>query len=75
MPPTLAIAKTAPAQALLQWLTNYAGFKLQSAPSLHSLWTPITNGITINGLSVQAAQLSSGDVVQVGDQHFVGVRP
>jgi hypothetical protein len=49
-PPTLTIAKTASAQAVLQWLTNYPGYRLESALSLNAprLWTPITNGITVN---------------------------
>jgi len=43
-------------------------------------WTPrgvriedqdSANGITINGLTVHAAQLSSGDVIQIGDQQLV----
>src|SRR5690349_16699021 len=43
-------------------------------------WTPrgvriedqdSANGIMVNGLTVHAAQLSSGDVIQVGDQHLV----
>jgi hypothetical protein len=49
--PALAIAKTAPAEVLLQWPTSYPGFTLESALSLGtgSLWTPITNGITVSG--------------------------
>src|SRR2546426_7322439 len=49
--PTLTIAKTPPAQILLQWPTNYPGFMLESALSLNvpSLWQPITNGVTTNG--------------------------
>jgi pSer/pThr/pTyr-binding forkhead associated (FHA) protein len=43
-------------------------------------WTPrgvriedqdSANGLTVNGLTVHAAQLSSGDVIQIGDQRFV----
>lgn len=43
-------------------------------------WTPrgvriedqdSANGITVNGLTVHAAQLSSGDAIQIGDQHLV----
>ncbi len=43
-------------------------------------WTPrgvriedqdSANGITVNGLTVHAAQLSSGDVIQIGDQRLV----
>ena len=29
------------------------------------------NGVTVNGLTVHAAQLSSGDVIQIGDQRLV----
>jgi hypothetical protein len=49
-PPTLTIAKTASAQAVLQWLTNYPAYRLESALSLNAprLWTPVTNGITVN---------------------------
>lgn len=50
-PPRLTIAKTAPAEALLQWPTNYPGFMVQSAlsPGAGSLWQPITEVVTING--------------------------
>jgi hypothetical protein len=50
-PPTLTVAKTAPAQVLLQWPTNYTGFVVESALSLAapSLWQPFTNVVTING--------------------------
>ncbi len=43
-------------------------------------WTPrgvriedqdSANGLTVNGLTVHAAQLSSGDVIQIGDQRLV----
>jgi len=49
--PTLTIAKTAPALATLQWPTNSSGFTLESSLSLNagSIWSPITNGITMNG--------------------------
>ena len=41
-PPSLTIAKTAPAEVLLQWPTNYTGFMVESALSLDaaSLWQP-----------------------------------
>jgi len=49
--PRLTIAKTTPAQAVLQWPTNYTGFAVQSAPSLGAplLWQPFNNPVTING--------------------------
>lgn len=50
-PPRLTIAKTAPAEAFLEWPTNYAGFMVESALSLESgsLWRPFTNVVTVNG--------------------------
>ena len=50
-PPSLTVAKTAPAEVLLQWPTNYTGFMVESALSLEasSLWQPIINGVTTNG--------------------------
>ena len=50
-PPSLTVAKTAPAEVLLQWPTNYTGFLVESVLSLDapSLWQPITNVVTING--------------------------
>jgi len=50
-PPTLTIAKTAPAEAFLEWPTNYTGFMVESALSLEagSLWRPFTNVVTANG--------------------------
>jgi hypothetical protein len=50
-PPSLTVAKTAPAEVLLQWPTNYMGFTVESALSLDapSLWQPMTNGVTVNG--------------------------
>jgi len=49
--PRLAIARSAPAQARLQWPTNYIGFTVQSAfdPGAGSLWQPIPNVVTVNG--------------------------
>jgi len=51
VPPRLTIAKTTPAQAVLQWPANYTGFAVQSALSLGSpsLWQPFTNAVTVNG--------------------------
>jgi hypothetical protein len=51
MPPALSITRTAPAQAVLQWPTNYTGFTVQSAPGLGSpsLWQQFTNPVTVNG--------------------------
>ena len=56
-PPSLTIAKTAPAQVLLQWPTNYAGFMVESALSLGapSLWQPITNVVTGTVFSVSVS--------------------
>jgi hypothetical protein len=50
-PPTLTITKTAPAEAVLQWPTNYTGFRVLSALGLGAptLWTPFTNVVTVNG--------------------------
>src|ERR1043166_6105924 len=50
-PPSLTVAKIAPADVLLQWPTNYTGFLVESVLSLDppSLWQPITNVVTING--------------------------
>jgi len=49
--PRLTITRTAPAQAVLQWPTNYTGFTVQSALSLGapSLWQQFTNPVTVNG--------------------------
>jgi hypothetical protein len=50
-PPTLTIARTAPAEVQLQWPTYYTGFTLETALSLTPpiTWNPITNGVTVNG--------------------------
>src|SRR3989454_7255065 len=50
-PPSLTVAKTAPAQAVPPWPTNYTGFMVESVLSLDaaSLWQPISNGVTVNG--------------------------
>jgi hypothetical protein len=49
--PRLTIAKTGPAQARLEWGTNYLGFIVQNAATLASpsLWLPISNPVTVNG--------------------------
>jgi len=49
--PSLTVASIAPAQAILQWPTNYTGFQVESALSLEagSLWRPFTNAVTLNG--------------------------
>lgn len=49
-PPRLTIAKTAPAEALLQWPTNHTGFTVQSSLRLGSgsLWQPFAGAITVN---------------------------
>jgi hypothetical protein len=51
VPPTLTIAKTAPAGALLQWPTNYTGYRVLSALGLGagSFWSSFTNAVTVNG--------------------------
>jgi hypothetical protein len=51
VPPTLTITKIAPAQALLEWPTNYAGFRINSALSLAvpNPWRLIPNALTTNG--------------------------
>src|SRR6266705_3139593 len=56
-PPSLTVAKTAPAQVLLQWPTNYTGFMVESALSLNapSLWQPITNVVAVNGAVVSVS--------------------
>ncbi len=48
--PGLTIAKSAPAEVLLQWPANYPGSVMESALSLGagSPWRPIPNGITVN---------------------------
>ncbi|AMY07198.1 ABC transporter ATP-binding/permease protein [Luteitalea pratensis] len=61
---------------------NTIVFASQFVSKRHALvsWTPrgvriedqdSANGITVNGLTVHAAQLSSGDMIQIGDQHLV----
>ena len=49
--PNLTVAQTAPVEVLLQWPTNYTGFRVESALSLDapSLWQPINNAVTVNG--------------------------
>jgi hypothetical protein len=48
--PRLTLIKTAPAQARLEWPTNYTGFSVQSALGLASptLWQPFPNAVTIS---------------------------
>jgi hypothetical protein len=49
-PPRLTMAKTTPAQAILQWPTNFTGFTVQSSLSLApSVWQPFTGAVTVNG--------------------------
>jgi len=61
----LTVAKTAPAEVLLQWPTNYTGFLVESVLSLDapSLWQPITNVVTING-DVFSVSASTTNAVQ-----------
>jgi hypothetical protein len=49
--PTLTIARTALADVILQWPTNYTGFMVESVPGVDvsSMWQPITNVVTVNG--------------------------
>src|SRR5205807_9679790 len=49
--PTLTFVKSAPAEVLLQWPTNYTGFVVENALSLDdpSLWQPTPNVVTVNG--------------------------
>ncbi len=64
-PPRLTVIKTAPAEALLEWPTNYTGFKVESALSLGagSLWRPFTNVITVNG-AVFSVSVSTANATQ-----------
>jgi hypothetical protein len=50
-PPTLTIARAAPAQAILQWPTNYIGYRVYSAPTLNpgAIWRFLTNAVTVSG--------------------------
>jgi len=50
-PPTLTIARTASAEALLQWSTNYPGYRANSSTNLRSsaFWRLVTNPVTTNG--------------------------
>jgi pSer/pThr/pTyr-binding forkhead associated (FHA) protein len=47
--------------ALVSWTAR--GVRMEDQDS--------SNGLTINGLTVHAAQLSHGDVIQIGDQRLV----
>jgi hypothetical protein len=53
IPPTLTITKTAPEEILLQWPTNYTGFRLNYAVNLAApiatRWRLFTNAVTTNG--------------------------
>ena len=51
VPPTLKIVKTAAPEALLQWPTNYVGYRANSTVSLTSPvpWRIVTNVPAING--------------------------
>jgi hypothetical protein len=65
VPPTLTIAKTALAGALLQWPTNYTGYRVISALGLGagSLWSPFTNTVTVNG-AVYSISVGTTNAVQ-----------
>ncbi|HKX63068.1 MAG TPA: hypothetical protein VJS65_14510 [Verrucomicrobiae bacterium] len=62
-PPTLTIAKTGPADALLlQWPTNHAGFRVVSALSLDSgLWQLFNNPVTVNGALFSVSVSTTND--------------
>ena len=64
-PPRLTIAITAPAEAFLEWPTNYTGFMVESALSLEagSLWRPFTNVVTVNG-AVYSVSVSTTNATQ-----------
>jgi hypothetical protein len=48
--PGLTIARTAPAQARLEWSTNYTGFTVQSTLGLGvPVWQLFNNPVTVNG--------------------------
>ena len=49
-PPTLTIARTAPAEVQLQWPTYHTGFTLETALHLIPpiLWSPVTNQVTVD---------------------------
>jgi hypothetical protein len=49
-PPALSIIQTGPAQALLQWSTNYTGYRVNSITNPGTLWRNVTNVPTINGV-------------------------
>jgi hypothetical protein len=51
VPPTLTITKSGPAEALLQWPTNYTGYRANSAVNLRAPvpWRLVTNAVTTNG--------------------------
>jgi hypothetical protein len=48
--PPLTVVKTAPAQLLLQWPTNYPDFMVESVLGLNAgPWQPVPNDIIVNG--------------------------
>ncbi|PYJ59202.1 MAG: hypothetical protein DME24_13575, partial [Verrucomicrobia bacterium] len=64
-PPSLTVTKTAPAEAILEWPTNYTGFMVESALSLEagSFWRPFTNVVTVNGV-VYSVSVSTTNATQ-----------
>ena len=48
-PPTLTIAKVAATQAVLQWPTNYPGYRVNHASTPGTLWRIFPNPVTTNG--------------------------
>src|SRR5439155_7130755 len=70
VPPTLTIAKTAPTEAVLQWPTNYTGYRPNSTLSLRAPipWRLVTNAGTTNG-ALYSVSISATNPAQ-----FFGLR-
>ena len=49
VPPTLTITKTASTEAILQWATNYTGYRVNSTLATPILWRIVTSPVTTNG--------------------------
>lgn len=64
VPPTLTIAKTAPTQALLQWPTNYPGYRVNYAASPSTLWRILTNPIATNG-ALNTVSITTTNPIQI----------
>ena len=63
-PPTLTIAKTAPTQALLEWSTNYPGYRVNYALGAGTLWRIFPNAVTTNG-SVYNVSIGTTNPTQI----------